>query len=217
MSRAAKMHEDQIATAKGFPRAYQVNGSTRHSINFLLCALTGLFLFFAVMGLIQDRSRLSSVASFLIMDIVLGALVLVVGSANNKRVILRADALEVAGWFRSRKLYFTEIRGRQTTANPRSVYGYAHIFVPTDDRKRKLFVSSRLQTDQCFETGSKRFPKSRVRSGTLVCGCRSSENQLSIQLNASSSRKYVMVRPRGLIGMSSLGTWLLKKNTKLAV
>lgn len=153
------MHADQIAAAKGFPRAYRVNGGTRHSINFLLCALTGLFLFFTVMGLIQDRFRLSSVAPLLTMDVVMGALILVAGSANNKRVILHPDALEVAGWFRTRKLYFTEIRGRQTTANARSVYGYAHIFVPTDDRKRKLFVTARLQTDQFFRDWIKTVPK----------------------------------------------------------
>ena len=37
------------------------------------------------------------------------------------------------------------------------------------------------------------------------------------QLNASSSRKYVMVIPSGLMGMSSFGTWDLKTKTKLAV
>src|SRR5207249_954468 len=38
-----------------------------------------------------------------------------------------------------------------------------------------------------------------------------------IHLNAWSSRKYVMVIPRGLIGISSLGTWDLKRKTKFAV
>ena len=36
-------------------------------------------------------------------------------------------------------------------------------------------------------------------------------------LNAWSSRKYVTLSPKGLIGMSSLGTWDLKRNTKFAV
>src|SRR5438552_2560926 len=38
-----------------------------------------------------------------------------------------------------------------------------------------------------------------------------------IHLNAWSSRKYVMVIPRGLIGISSLRTWDLKRKTKFAV
>ena len=36
-------------------------------------------------------------------------------------------------------------------------------------------------------------------------------------LKASSSRKYVMVMPRGLMGMSSFGTCDLKTKTKFAV
>ena len=38
-----------------------------------------------------------------------------------------------------------------------------------------------------------------------------------VHLNASSSRKYVIARPSGFMGISSLGTLLLKTKTKFAV
>ena len=40
---------------------------------------------------------------------------------------------------------------------------------------------------------------------------------IGVHLKASSSRKYVMARPSGFMGMSSFGTLDLKTNTKLAV
>lgn len=153
------MHGNQLATEQGFPRAYRVNERTRHSINFLLCALAGLFVFFTIMGLIQDRSRPSALAPLLIMDLAMAGLILWLSSSNNKRAVLHADAVEVTSWFYSRKLYFAEIRGRQTTANPRLPYGYAYIFLPTDSRKRKLFLPGRLQTDQFFRDWIKTVPQ----------------------------------------------------------
>ena len=45
----------------------------------------------------------------------------------------------------------------------------------------------------------------------------SEKHSVGDQLNASSSRKYVMVIPSGLMGMSSFGTCVLNTKTKFAV
>jgi len=84
---------------------------------------------------------------------------LFLGSGYNKRVILHADAVEVTGWFRSRKLYFADIRGRLTTGGSKSPYGFAYIFVPKDDGQRKVAIpGSMLHKDQFFRDWLKTIP-----------------------------------------------------------
>ena len=107
-----------------------------------------------------DRGSLDALLGFCL---VFAGIALFIGSGYNKKVILHADAIEVKGWFRSRKLSFVDIRGRQTNASSRSKYGYAYIFVPTDDRKRKLAIPAACSTRiSSFEIGSKAFPKSHA-------------------------------------------------------
>ncbi len=94
------------------------------------------------------------------MDLMWAGLALLLGSAYNKRVILHADAVEVKGWFRSRKLAFADIRGSQTSASSRGTYGYVYVFVPADSSKRRLTIpGSALHTDQFFRDWIKTIPK----------------------------------------------------------
>ena len=51
-----------------------------------------------------------------------------------------------------------------------------------------------------------------------LCRCFFSEELNTVfHLKASSSRKWVIVNPKGLMGINSLGTRLLKRKMKLAV
>lgn len=148
---------EQTAAEQGLPRIYRVDARTRHALNFLLVALTGLLLFFTVLQLTQLGSR-SSLGDLAVVDGVFAAMLLWLGSGNNKRDILHGDAIEVAGWFYSRKLNFAEIRGRQTSAGSR-IPGYGYIFLPSDESKRRLALPPFLHTDQVFRDWLKTIPK----------------------------------------------------------
>jgi hypothetical protein len=87
-------------------------------------------------------------------DVAFAGLFALLGSTYNKRVILHQDAVEVA----SRKLNFAEIRGRKTTGGPRHAFAYAHIFIPSNN-KRKLALPPYLHTDQLFQDWIKTIPK----------------------------------------------------------
>jgi len=80
-------------------------------------------------------------------------------SSYEKRAILHRDAIEVAGWFYSRKLNFAEIRGRRGSGGSRGAFGYAYIFVPLDRRKRQLSLPPSLRTDQIFRDWIRTIPK----------------------------------------------------------
>jgi hypothetical protein len=147
-------------------RVYRVKEPERHAANFFIVAVGSLFLsltFLFWAGVLPygvshpDRGSLDALLGFCL---VFAGIALFIGSGYNKKVILHADAIEVKGWFRSRKLSFVDIRGRQTNASSRSKYGYAYIFVPTDDRKRKLAIpGSMLHTDQFFRDWIKSIPE----------------------------------------------------------
>jgi hypothetical protein len=153
------MHADPNVAEQGFPRTYQVDERTRHAVNFLLIALTGIFVFFTISQLAGIGPRRNSLGDLIFMDLTMAGIVLWLGSGYNRRVILHPDAIEVSGWFYSRKLKFAEIRGRQTTGNSRLPYGYAYIFVPSDTGKRKLALPPALRTDQIFRDWIKTIPK----------------------------------------------------------
>src|ERR1700723_265388 len=137
------MHAGPNDAEQRVPRPYQVDDRARHVVNFLLIALTGLFVFFTISHLAGIGSRRNSPSGLIFTDLTMAGIVLWLGSGYNKRVILHPDAIEVSGWFYSRKLKFAEIRGRQTTANSRLPYPYAYVFVPSDHSKRKLALPPR--------------------------------------------------------------------------
>jgi len=148
----------QSASEDGFPRIYRVDARTRRVVNMLLFVFAGFLLSFTVLqGL--GFPRKGPLGDLIVVDFIVAALVAWLGSSYNKRVILHRDAIEVAGWFHSRKLPFAEIRGRQTTGNSRLAFGYAYIFVPSDKRKRKLALPPSLHTDQFFRDWIKTVPK----------------------------------------------------------
>ena len=147
-------HPEPPVAEQGLPCVYRMEERTRHAVNLLLVALAGLFLFLNVLPLAQG----GSLGGLVLVDLAMAALLVWVGSSTNKRVILHRDAIEVAGWFYSRKLSFAEIRGRQTTANAR-LPGYAYIFVPSDNSKRKIVLPRYLCTDQIFRDWIKTIPK----------------------------------------------------------
>jgi len=147
------------ATDTDFPRTYRVDERTRQAVNFLIVAVASLFLSLTILYVARVLPYRGSLSGLLGADLMWAGIGLFLGSGYNKRVILHADAVEVRGWFRSRKLYFVDIRGRQTTASSRSAYGFAYIFVPKDDKQRKLAIpGSRLHKDQFFRDWIKTIP-----------------------------------------------------------
>ena len=141
---------------------YRVKEPTRHAVNFFIVAVGGLFLSLSVLYLTRVLPYRGSLGGLLGVDLVFGGIALFLGSSYNKSVILHADAIEVKGWFRSRKLSFADIRGRQTNASSRSVRGYGYIFVPRDGRRKLVVPGSMLRRISSSEIGSKPFPKSPV-------------------------------------------------------
>lgn len=152
------MVSDLSAVNRGSPRVYRVDPRTRHTINFFIVALSGLFFSLTILyatGVLHFRGKISGM---LLADLMIAVIVLFLGSGYNKRAILYEDSIEVAGWFYSRKLNFPEIRGRQTIAN-RGIYsGFAYMLVPADAGKRKLVLPPYLHTDEFFREWIKTIP-----------------------------------------------------------
>ncbi|HEV2617265.1 MAG TPA: hypothetical protein VGU63_11735 [Candidatus Acidoferrales bacterium] len=146
------------AAGQGFPRIYRVDARTRRVVNFLLAALASLiFVILPLCNLIWTKPHASSFSSLIGVDLGFALFLLWLGSGYNKRVILRQDSIEVAGWFYSRKLNFAEIRGRR---GPAGYYGaYHYILVPFDDNKRPLALPPFLHTDEFFRDWIKTVPK----------------------------------------------------------
>jgi len=155
------MPSEQPTTEQRFPRSYRVDARARCLVNALLLAFTALFLYLTVRDLARVDLDGTSIGKLIVVDLAVALFATWLGSAYNKRVILHKDAVEVAGWLRSRKLSFAEIRGRQTSANSRLPLGYAHIFVPSDKSKRELVLPPFLQTDQIFRDWIRTIPKIR--------------------------------------------------------
>ena len=150
MCACVSMKVEPSTAEHGFPRIYRVDEHTRHAINFLLAAIAGLFLFLTTLLLMRVLPHRGSLSGLFWGDITIAGGVLLLGSAYNKQVILYQDAIEVAGWFYSRKLNFAEIRGRRGSGGYRAALGYASMFVPLDSRKHPLSLPSSLRTDQFF-------------------------------------------------------------------
>ena len=139
------------AVERDLQRTYRADERTRHAVNFFIVSVGGLFLSLTILYSTRVLPYRGSLAALLEGDLFFAGIALFLGSGYNKRVILHADAIEVKGWFRSRKLYFADIRGRQTTASSRSAFGFAYVFVPKDDKKHRLAIpGSTLHTDQFF-------------------------------------------------------------------
>jgi hypothetical protein len=152
------MRSQQPTNGQLFPRTYRVDARTRHAINFLLVALTGLFLSLPLMELAHIGSRPASLRSITFILICGALLVAWLASGYNKQVILKRDAIEVVGWFYHRRLSFAEIRGRRGASGFQGS-GYAYVLVPVDNSKRKLVLPPFLQTDQVFRDWIKTIPK----------------------------------------------------------
>lgn len=116
----------------------------------LLVVIGGFFLFSIVLQIAGSHPPLHHQ---IVVDLVFVALATWTGSTYNRSVILHQDAIEVLGWFYSRKLFYAEIRSRQTTGP------YAYILLPSDKGKRKLVLPVDLDTDQIFQDWIKTIPK----------------------------------------------------------
>lgn len=152
------MHSTSTAS-KSFPHVCRTEKNVRGPVNFLLVALSGFFGSLTVLyltGILHYRGHRSGL--FWI-DLIIAGIALFLGSGYNKRAILREDSIEVAGWFHSRKLLFSEIRGRQTVVSSRGLPGYAHILIPSDHMKRRLGLPIYLHMDHFFQAWFNALPE----------------------------------------------------------
>jgi len=80
---------------------------------------------------------------------------------THRRVILYEDSIEVAGWFSSRKLKRSEIRGYRHKGLPaRQAYGSNfYIIFPADKSARVLRLPPFLHTDKDFFSWLEGIPK----------------------------------------------------------
>jgi hypothetical protein len=149
------MYQEQAA-AERFPRTYRVDERTRQTVNFLIVAIGGLFLSLTLLQSISVVPHRGSLGGLYLGDFFMAGLVLLIGSLYNKRVVLHQDSIEVAGWFRSRKLYFAQIRGCHMITSSR---GSAYIFFPADRNARKLILPTSLHIDDVFRDWLKTIPQ----------------------------------------------------------
>ena|SRR5215472_2636037 len=136
-----------------FPRVYRVDADTRRGINMLVLVLAGLFLFVIVLDIAQIIHGRGSLGNLIFVGVAAAIVVTGLGSAYNKRVTFYRDAIEVAGWFYSRRLGFAEIRGCWPTGLSRS-----YVLVPNNE-KRGLALPPFLHMDQFFRDWIETIPK----------------------------------------------------------
>ena len=151
----------QPTPEQGFPRTYRVDVRTRHMVNGFLLLFVGFFVLLTAWQLMRTGSRPGSPRNLILGDVGVAILSAWLASSYNKRVILHQEAIEVAGWFCSRRLKFSEIRGWQTTGSSAWPSGYAYIFVPVDRGKRQLALPTFLHTDRSFREWLETIPKIR--------------------------------------------------------
>src|SRR5580658_9383970 len=93
------------------------------------------------------------------MGLATGLWALLLSSPTHRRVVLREDAIEVLGWFSTRKLNRNEILGRRIEGT-QSVYGVAHfVIVPVDKTAGVLRLPSNLNVDKDFRAWMDGIPK----------------------------------------------------------
>jgi hypothetical protein len=88
----------------GFPRTYGVDASWRHFFNGFAMFCVALFLCMTALYLAGFMEHPIAPRDLVWMNFLLALIIVWVGSWINRRVVLCKDAIEVKGWFSSRKL-----------------------------------------------------------------------------------------------------------------
>ena len=153
------MNATASVASQKFPHVCRTDKSVRGPVNFLLFAMSALFLSLTALyltGVLHYRGHLSGL---FLLDLIIVGVVLFLGSGYNRRAILREDSIEVASWFGSRKLHLSEIRGRQTLVSSGGLLNHKYILVPHDHSKRKLGLPIYLHMDQFFQNWFNALPE----------------------------------------------------------
>jgi hypothetical protein len=114
-------------------------------IIFALIAIIVPMLFFT--RITKPRSSSLGLTCF---EFILLAFTLWISFWGGRRVILRADAIEVAWWLSSRMLSRAEIRGYRMGTLKGKASGSYYVIVPVDTGKRELKLPPYLYTDEYF-------------------------------------------------------------------
>jgi hypothetical protein len=126
----------------------------RDAVCLSLPALVACVIVLHIVGVIPRNNQLTLTDLLVILGISIVFSVLGMG-ASRRRVVLYEDAIEVTGWFSTRKMKRTEILGRRGRSTP---YGYRYTIVPTDANARPLFLPGNLDLDKYFSLWMKGIP-----------------------------------------------------------
>jgi hypothetical protein len=109
-------------------------------------------------GLVNKKATPSALLG---VGLLTGLYALLLSSRVHRRVILHEDAIEVLGWFSTRKLKRSEILGYRLKGKSarQAVGGRFYIIIPSDMAARKLRLPSFLNVDKDFFSWMDGIPK----------------------------------------------------------
>ena len=153
--------QSNLAGLTQYPRVYSMDARTQRALDAIATAPLGLVIGISVLdvaGLVYKALAPSALAA---MGFFAGICALLGYQHTHRRVILYEDAIEVSGWFSSRKLTRSEILGyrRKGMSAWQARGGNLYIIFPADKSARVLRLPSFLHTDKDFFSWMEGIPK----------------------------------------------------------
>jgi hypothetical protein len=144
---------------KQYPLAYSVDARTRSAVDAVAMAPFAVIISVGFLSLAGLTYKPVTPPAVFVMCFLAGLWALLLASRAHRRVVLHEDAVEVLGWFSTRKLNRSEILGRRWM-DSRSPYGGSHYsIVPVDKAARVLRLPSHLHVDENFRSWMEGIPK----------------------------------------------------------
>jgi hypothetical protein len=144
---------------KQYPRVYFVEARMRRAGNAIALSPLAIMISVGFLSLAGLTYKPDTPYTFLVTCFLTGLWALLLASPAHRRVVLHEDAIEVLGWFSTRKLNRSEILGRRMEGT-RSVQGVAHYeIVPVDRAVKVLRLPSSLNVDKDFQSWMDGIPK----------------------------------------------------------
>jgi hypothetical protein len=145
---------------EGYPRTYQMERNARRFHNGFAIFLPTFFLVMTVLHATGFMDHPIPLRQNLAMDSLALLFGLFISSRANRKVTLSTDAIEVRGWFSTRRLECGEILGRRVgQISARGGGGSFYIIVPANKNLRELKLPPYLNVDKFFFSWMSDIPK----------------------------------------------------------
>jgi hypothetical protein len=158
-------NRDEHQEGTQYPCTYTVEARVRRDLDAIAISWPTVFVCMAALHLVGITPKNNNVTLFDLLTIVFATgLVAVFGIGHtHSRVVLYQDAIEVLGWFSSRRLQRSEILGyRLVGLSARQAMGAPYyIIIPVDRTARNLILPSCLHVDKDFHSWMSEIPKLR--------------------------------------------------------